>query len=336
MDLQNPTTEELLCDESFLRYCRGENQADILFWQHWINMHPAKQPVIEKAIYLYDMLSVGQGSRMEQSAALKDAITRKEHFAVLLERPLRVVSVKKRNVLRYAAAIALLITTGTLTYFSLHKTESWALLRYEYATTENRQTIMLPDSSIVMLNANSHLSISKSYREVTISGEAFFDVKHDAAHPFIVHTYDYNIRVLGTSFNVRSYPGIKETETDLLSGKIEIVRTGSEKVTLRPNQKYHKMGIIAALHVDTVTHHVKEISWTRRKMEFNDETFVQIAKQLESWYGMKIVFAGEEVKRYRYTASFDDETIFKSLRYLQQSYPFTYKIEQDSIIISGN
>jgi transmembrane sensor len=334
MDLQNATPEELLCDESFLRYCRGENAADILFWQHWISTNPAQQATVAEAKRLFDILSAGQGNRLDQLAALQDAIIRKERFAALINQP-RVVKMKRKHIFRYAAAVAVLITGATFAYINIHKPTTWALPRYEYATAQNRQTIMLPDSSIVMLNANSHLSISKDYREVTLSGEAFFDVKHDAAHPFIVHTHDYNIRVLGTSFNVKSY-GTKETETDLISGRVEIVPAGRASVTLRPNQKYHQLGMIAPLHVDTLTHHVTETSWTRRKMEFNDEPLAQITQQLEAWYGMKIIFANEAVKKYRYTASFDDETIFKSLQYLQQSYPFTYKIEQDSIIISGN
>lgn len=368
MDLQNPEPEDFLCDESFLRYCNGEEQADIIWWENWLKAHPDKSIVVSKAKRLFDTLNAGQGNRMDQLASLKDAIARRERFKedvlkrpeILLPKPGRIVKFNRRSFIGYAATIAVLITTGTLAYLKYGGKNAWVPHNYEYYTSEDsHKTIMLPDSSVIMLNENSHLSISKNFdarhREVTISGEAFFDIKQDAEHPFIVHTNEYRIRVLGTSFNVRSYPGSKITETDLITGKVEIVTNaggrGTEKVILKPHQKFIleqetiadiKSGssavpakkIIATLNMDTLTRHVTETSWARRKMEVHDETFDQIAQKLESWYGIKIIFANEAVKKYRYTATFDDETIFKVLQYLQQSYPFTYKIEQDSIVIT--
>lgn len=348
MDLQNPEPEDLLCEESFLRFCKGENSADIIFWQHWIKMHPEKQSVAESAQRLYDILSAGQGNRLEQLTALKDAIARREQFAALISshKPKKVFHIR-----RYAAAAAAvtLLITGAYAWMKYSQKETWTVTRFEYATAQNgHQTIMLPDSSVVMLNGNSRITISKDYREVTLTGEAFFDIKHDAAHPFVVHTNDYKVRVLGTSFNVRAYPGTK-TETDLITGKVEIVPVASERVTLQPNQKFileHNLAVpgkavkpdikrtVASLHVDSLTRHVTETAWARTKIEINNETLEQIAVKLQAWYGINISFASEEVKNYRYTASFDDETIFKVLQYLQQSYPFTYNVEQDSIIIS--
>lgn len=369
MNLQNPEPEDFLCDDSFLRFCRGEEKADVLFWENWIEAHPDKATVISNAKRLFDVLSAGQGNRLEQIASLKDAIARRERFKnavlhnapeMLLPKPGRVVRFSRRHFIGYAASIAVLVIISALAYTKYSRKNEGALHNYEYYTSQgNRKTIMLPDSSVIMLNGNSHLSVSKNFdaqhREVTITGEAFFDIKHDAAHPFVVHTSEYRIRVLGTSFNVNSYPGEKRTETGLITGKVEIVPNAGgkpgERVILKPNEKFilerevfagagsavlhtPRKGTIAKLHVDTLTHRVTETSWTRRKMEIKDETFEQIAQKLQSWYGIKITFASETVKKYRYTATFDGETIFKALQYLQQTYPFTYKIGQDSIVIT--
>ncbi|QEH41286.1 FecR family protein [Chitinophaga sp. XS-30] len=368
MNLQHPEPEDLLCDESFLRFCRGEEKADVLFWENWIEAHPDKFTVVSNAKRLFEVLSAGQGNRLEQLASLKDAIARRERFkeAVLhntpgipLPQPGRVVKFNRRHFVGYAASIAVLITVSVWAYTKYGGKHVRAPHNYEYYTSQGKhKTIMLPDSSVIMLNENSHLSISKNFdarhREVTITGEAFFDIKHDAAHPFVVHTSEYRIRVLGTSFNVKSYPGGSRTETDLISGKVEIVPAGverGERVILRPNEKFilerevpagpgapvllaPRKGTVAKLNVDTLTRHATETSWTRRKMEIKDETFEQIAQKLQSWYGIKITFASEAVRKYRYTATFDGETIFKALQYLQQTYPFTYRVEQDSIVIT--
>ncbi|WP_165806548.1 FecR family protein [Chitinophaga parva] len=257
--------------------------------------------------------------------------------------PARVVKFKGKKILHYAAAVAVLITAGALTYFQYTKKQSWSLTKYEYHTTAgSRQTIMLPDGSVVMLNTNSHLYIGKDLRTVTLNGEAFFDIRHDAVHPFLVHTKDYNIRVLGTSFNVRAYAGARRTETDLITGKVEIVPATKEKVVLRPNEKFilapaataPVKGTIAHLDVDTLTHHATETSWARNRMDVHDETLAAIAQKLEAWYGIRIIFASEKARQYRYTASFNDETVFRALQYLKQSYPFSYKVEGDLIIIS--
>lgn len=370
MDPQNTSVEELLCDESFQRYCRGEEQADIQYWETWISQNPHKQADVASARRLYEVLNMGQGNRQEQLAALRDAVARRTRFKEDVlnnpgkERSARIVTFRSKTFLKYAAGIMLFISAGTLAYikYGTGTATTSQLAIYEYYTGANdRKTIMLPDSSVVMLNENSHLTVNKdfdaSHRQVSITGEAFFDIQHDVAHPFLVNTAQYTIRVLGTTFNVRSYPGKDSTETTLLTGKIEITRPADGKtqpvVVLQPNQKFilennitgiqGQPDIAVALNtgkvvrpvvIDTTTHHLAETSWARRKMEITDMTLAGIAQQLQTWYGIKIRFADESVKNYRYTATFDDETVFNALRYLQQSYPFTFTLEDDGIVIA--
>ena len=107
----------------------------------------------------------------------------------------------------------------------------------------SRTKLLLPDSTQVWLNSGSKLSYNKTYgngtREVTLSGEAYFDVVKNPAHPFIIHTVNIDIKVLGTAFNVKSFPGEKNTETSLIRGSIEVTfkNRPSEKIILKPNEK---------------------------------------------------------------------------------------------------
>lgn len=334
--------EDLLCDESFLRYCRGENHADLQQWEAWLRNNPDKQSIVNNAKRLYDVLNLGQGNRLEQLSALKDAMRRQSLFKEQVSHS-KPVPLRSRSWLKYAAGIIVLLSVAIFAYMHRNKEHIY------YTGANEHKTIMLPDGSTIILNANSRLTVStEKQRQVAITGEAFFDIQHDAAHPFLVNTEAYTIRVLGTTFNVRSYPGKNNTETTLLTGKIEIVQEHSTPaVVLRPNQKFilagnndqpvtiHQGKVVPPV-MDTATRHVAETSWARRRMDIKDETFEKIAVELQSWYGIKIRFADDAVKNYRYTATFDDETIFKALRYLQQSYPFTYSIEDDCIVIAGN
>src|SRR5439155_8152 len=104
--------------------------------------------------------------------------------------------------------------------------------------------MVLPDGTQVWLNAESRITYSntfnKSLREVNLEGEAYFDVTHDAAHPFIVHTSSIAIKVLGTAFTVKSYASDKTIEATLLRGSIEVVKNNdpsAPKVILRPHEK---------------------------------------------------------------------------------------------------
>ena len=102
---------------------------------------------------------------------------------------------------------------------------------------------ILPDGSTVWLNAGSKLTYNKNFntatREVELSGEAYFDVKKDEHHPFIIHTSAMHIKVLGTAFNVKSYPGDKSSETSLIRGSIEVTMNNrpQEKIILHPSEK---------------------------------------------------------------------------------------------------
>src|SRR5690606_22571909 len=104
-----------------------------------------------------------------------------------------------------------------------------AQLKYnstEVSKPGERKSIQLPDGTKVMLNAGSTIHIAADFnatsRQLTLVGEAFFDVVHNAEKPFIIHTGAMDIKVLGTVFNVRAYPGDKTSETSLLKGSVEV------------------------------------------------------------------------------------------------------------------
>lgn len=146
-----------------------------------------------------------------------------------------------KYILIAAAAVILFCSSIALIYFrSTDKKNGICEIKVPMGGMTN---IQLPDGSTVVLNAGSKLTYKNIFdarhREITLSGEAFFDIVKDPAHPFIITTPTIKIRVLGTRFNVRSYPGDKTSEAALIRGIIEltVLKNPDRQIILKPSEK---------------------------------------------------------------------------------------------------
>lgn len=232
----------------------------------------------------------------------------------------------------------------------------------EISTRNGSKThLVLPDGTLVWLNAGSRINYDKNYgvalREVNLTGEAFFDVARNAEKPFVIHTARIDIKVLGTRFNVRSYPTDKTTEATLIRGSIEvsIKDRPSEKIILKPNEKLVVANDDSTLHrnmdghrggntdeslvnirkptYEPVTGAIVETSWVDNKLIFQDEDFGELAASMERWYGVQIHFTSPSLKEWHFTGSFQNETIHQALDALKLTADFYYKIDGDRVTI---
>lgn len=225
----------------------------------------------------------------------------------------------------------------------------------------SKSRVTLPDGTVVWLNSGSKFTydnkhFGQSTREVTLSGEAFFDVTHDAAHPFVIHAGKMDVTVLGTAFDVKSYPEDPTAEATLIRGSIEVSFPDhpEKRVLLEPRQKLivlndaHlalrrldslKSGTAKPYKITPVTlipsdSTVVETSWVQNKLAFRGETFADLAVQMERWYNVTIDFSDSTVKQYRFTGVFANESLDQALKALQITAPFHYKIEKNEVYIS--
>jgi hypothetical protein len=233
----------------------------------------------------------------------------------------------------------------------------------------SRTQIQLPDGSVVRLNSSSSLTYDKNFgkniREVNLTGEAFFDVTKDSSHPFIIHTNVIDIKVLGTAFNVRSYPNDANTETSLIRGKVEVTvkNRANEKIYLEPNEKLvvannnstpgktltdqperrdnktdlSPKPIYSVQHLTyyPVDSTIIETSWIDNRLIFQEnESFQEVALKMERWYGVQINFKSEKVAGYQMFGSFKNETITQALDELKLGFKFNYKIDGNIITIT--
>lgn len=226
-----------------------------------------------------------------------------------------------------------------------------------------RSKILLPDGTNVWLNSGSKISYSKELdtslvREVYLTGEAFFDVARSAKRPFIIHTANMNIRVLGTRFNVKAYDEDKTTETSLMKGSIEVYlkNNPARKYLLTPNQKLilqNELPAKAAKSLSTVasseapapsieirpltylkgTETYIESSWTKNILSFEDESFKEVAKKMERWFDVKFEFKNKNWELQFLNGSFEKESLEQAMTALKFSTGFGYTIEGKKIII---
>jgi hypothetical protein len=257
---------------------------------------------------------------------------------------------KAANFYAKAAAILLipLIITGIIGYSKIRKNISSTsevsreVIINEVSTSTiiapfgSRVSFTLPDSTRGMLNSGSKLTYSmpfSSNRKVGLEGEAWFDVKHDAANPFEIRAGNSNLKVLGTSFNISAYPAENYIEVVLSRGKVEFSDdANSSKVTMFPSERliYHD-GTISK----SVTDPAKFNSWTEGKLVFRGDRMAEVGRRIERWYNVKFELADRELEKYSFRGTFVDDSLEDVLNLLSMTSPISYKITPRRIMADG-
>ncbi|HEY8958256.1 MAG TPA: FecR domain-containing protein [Chitinophaga sp.] len=265
-----------------------------------------------------------------------------------------------RMISSIAAGVAILITAYTL-WPAMPRKQAF---RNEVVTkTGSKTSVVLPDGTSVILNACSRLQYDATRflngeREVSLTGEAYFDVKHDPAHPFIIRSGEINIRVLGTIFNVKAYTEDATVETTLLSGKVEVDfpgndHTGERKtVQLQPEQKLiigTKENIqtpvnrktnfsITPVKTMTITGNDSAAAkpataWVNDRFDFDNVTFEELSHDLERWFNVTLRFKNDKYKQEVFTGAFRKQSIEDVLQALQLMSGFHYEVNTKENII---
>ncbi len=230
----------------------------------------------------------------------------------------------------------------------------------EVVTNGNsKSTINLPDGSVVKLNANSSLWYNEGFgvngREITLVGEAFFEIAKNEDLPLTVHAGNMDIIVKGTVFNVRAYKEDATVEASLIEGSIEVSDKNDpdRKILLRPNEKILiaqamvnpaadakapvNEGILemAKIKPNPTDSSINEIAWIEDKLTFYREPFYSLAQKMERWYNVTIQFETEQMRNMTFTGSFEKENITEALDALRQLASFNYTIENRKVTITN-
>lgn len=202
-----------------------------------------------------------------------------------------------------------------------------------------RSNFFLPDSTEVWLNADSKLQfstnmINEKERRLKLTGQGYFKVTHDAAHPFIVETEMVSVKVLGTSFDISAYANDPFIRTTLDEGSVEVLgHEGNKLLTLAPGQQSY-------LNIDKRKMWAKKVktsdftSWKEGKLVFRNTPVLEVRNQLERWYGYEIILSDKIMKsEFTYTGTIKNETITDVLKMIQLTTPIKYTIEDRKITV---
>lgn len=267
--------------------------------------------------------------------------------AILMQVNKRIDKEKQfRRLLRISTvAASLFILLGLTNYFSYE--QGFKKVNSQLIEMSNPMgmvsTITLPDGSKVILNAGTTIIypnafVSKS-REVTITGEAFFEVAHDTEHPFIVKTEHIDVEVLGTQFNVKAYNEDERVEVSLTEGKVEVrIENQQQQAILDPGQQayYDKQTKTLTTHMVNINHYT---SWKDGEYYFKALPLKEITCQLERIFNVRIHISSPKLQNMVLTGDFvRNENLEQILRVIEITADKQLKcrIEEDAIYIDEN
>ena len=200
-----------------------------------------------------------------------------------------------------------------------------------------RSQIVLPDGSKVWLNAESSIvfkiPFDQTQRDVTLSGEAFFDVQKNPEVPFVVKSGNIHVSVLGTRFNFKAYDHENTIDVVLEEGKVKF-QTDKDKSVQELMMKPGEMAVydrttrttkITSVKIDKYT------AWHSGQLVFDDTPLPEVAAQLNRWYGIEVILEGTEIQNYKITTTFENESLNQVLDLLELSSPIDINYENAKI-----
>ncbi|MBC3784070.1 FecR family protein [Spirosoma utsteinense] len=237
---------------------------------------------------------------------------------------------------RMAAMLTLALLAGVSVWRLTRSTESLQQTPLlSAATTTTTRRLTLPDGSEVLLNRNSRLTypatFADSSRDIALTGEAFFEVAHDARHPFRVRAGRAVVRVLGTSFNVRALGD--SIQVAVRTGRVQL-STPRQAVVLMPNQQATYLDPVDTIR-RTVPLDANRLAYQTGRLSFTNTSLAEVVQTLREVYGTTIRLDNPAVGRCRLTADFGAESIDVVLAVVSETLSLTIKREGDAYVLTG-
>ena len=196
------------------------------------------------------------------------------------------------------------------------------------------KSIVLPDGSQVHLNASSKIVYSENKKEhtrkVRLTGEAFFDVRHDEENPFIVSANNAIIRVMGTSFNIIAEEGDGPVSVFVESGSVELSSTGSYLSPVIIEAGFS--GLVTATKIERIsTTDPNLLSWKTRNLVFHEATMTEVIEALNHTFHTNIICREEQIMDFRFTGNFNDQPVDTVLQVLCTAFHLQFESGDESI-----
>jgi transmembrane sensor len=250
-------------------------------------------------------------------------------------RQTKIGSLFSNPIFRVAAALifaALLLVSG---YEIFYNPSAGKNMMEVSASNQILKSFILPDGSQVSLNTNTKINYPKIFtgntREVSIEGEAFFQVKPNKEKPFIIHAGNAQIKVLGTSFNVNAYAATKSVEVIVETGKVQIINNATEsnvenELILTPGEKGTLVFLGNSL-IKTTNQNPNFLAWKTRNLVFKATSLSEVIENLEKVYKVQILLADPKLSMLLLTAQFNDYPLDFILKVIET----TFELESNEV-----
>lgn len=245
----------------------------------------------------------------------------------------------RRSFIRwYQAAAVLLVLFGLYFWLSIEQTEPKLMVQNQLITAKgSKGKFTLPDGTVVWLNSESRLVYPDQFadgkRTVNLVGGAYFEVVRDEKKPFIIKAGDVDVEVLGTSFNISSYPFKDNIETALLSGSVKISGPSVRReIYLKPNEVFEYKKDLHAVSVKSVNASLYA-DWIKGRLVFDNRPLSDILISMEGWYNMDIVCPEKFAESTYMSFTIRQEDIDEILRAMSFIIPISYQIKNGKAFI---
>ena len=226
-----------------------------------------------------------------------------------------------------AAIITLVLFTANLLYAEINRTESY-VLRSERGSISS---VEIEEGTEIWLNTSSSAEvIKKGDKEIIVllDGEGYFEVEHNPEREFIVKAGDFQMRDIGTAFNIKAYPGDNELLVSVYEGEVQF-ETSSYKIL---KKLYGGEGLEVDLEtgilIPTLSDYMSDTDWKEGKFAFEQVPFSDILNEFEEWYDVEFVIRNKDVKDQLFTGVLKRKSSINNLMLiLQMTSDFEYKIE---------
>jgi transmembrane sensor len=323
--------------EKINRYFKGEYSAEDESYVDKVFCDDNKEKELEHLLLrqFYELLSEDEADNN------LDHILYKIHYDINMKSSMRKIT-QFDNILKWSLRIAGILIIPFMLFLGIQtikddhlKKETWVEIK---APAWTRVQFSLPDGTTGWLNSNSSVKYNENFnsdRQVSLKGEAFFNVLKDVKRPFIVKTPEINVKVLGTKFNIASYENEKNVEVVLEEGKLIFENKEKNKLyTMKPNDLVVYDKTLKDISTDIVQPQ-KYSSWTDGKLIFRNDPLDVIARRLERWYNIDVKVDVDMAEDLRWRATFMDESLDEVLQFMQRSMDLNYRIENQHIMPDG-
>ncbi|HEY3388687.1 MAG TPA: FecR domain-containing protein [Prolixibacteraceae bacterium] len=320
-------------------------------WVAFLNGEPDIIDVSNKEVEeMDDLTSVWEaaGTSFSNSAANPDqAWLNLQKELNKSDRKLKIRTLKS-PLLKYAAMIVMAIGIGFVTYKIVNTNDKQVDRPVLMATAStvahpvNFTVITLPDGSTVKMNANTRIEYPERFaadvRKVKLSGEAFFEVTRDTAHPFIIETDKASVEVLGTSFNVSAYPGAELVEVNVRTGKVKLTQnaTGSSahKSAILPAGERGWINVTDGTIGQDVIISSNYSAWITKEIIFQRTPLAEAFAVLENTYHVKIRMDSPDIGEMPSNANFENQKLDFIIDVIARTHKLKVKRNGDEIVFA--